>query len=657
MIGERTAETKIFEVADLFCGAGGSSTGAQQAIEAIGGELDLVAINHWPVAIHTHSANHPTARHYVEDVSLVDPEFIVPNGYLDLLMASPECRYYSRARGGKPIHDQGRMNPWAVHKWLTALDVRCVLIENVPEFVEWGPLTRDFKPDRSKKGIYFQAWIRTFWDMGYAAEWRMLNAADYGDATTRIRFFLQARRDGKPILWPEPTHAKGDVGMLEGRERWRAAREIIDWTDQGRSIIDDPKYLKRPLSPKTLSRIARGLERFGGPLAPLYIQLLGMVSETLGQGKIQPFTNSDRQHTVARSMDEPVHTVTTLTGGGIYYVEPEAIRLVGANRTNNLPKGDDQPIPSPTSAGGGGSFIVEASKRSFLLSQQSGGAPRSADEPVSTVTGDGAISLTQPMITIAKGKSAAREVTKPLPTVTSQRHLGLAEPVITQYNGQSEAHSVDAPLGTITTKDRFALARPILVQTGQTGGNGPYTRPVDAPIATLTTKNDMALAQPMAVPYGPKAEARSTEEPLHTIMTKDRLALATPAADAFLVPQFGEAPGQAARVHDVNDPLPAVTSHGAGALVDPNIVLIEPVLKAVVEAGVDPRRVVLIDGVPHYLDIRFRMLRNAELARAMGFSDNETDYEFHGTVAQVTKQIGNAVPVHLAAALVKVMLE
>jgi len=618
------ATVETVEVADLFCGAGGTTAGAQQAIEELGKKMDLIAINHWDLAIATHSANHPDARHIVEDVSLVDPEAVVPGGHLHLLMASPECRFYSRARGGKPVHDQGRMNPWAVHRWLTAINVDCVLIENVPEFVEWGPLGGDFKPDRSKKGRYFQAWFRNFWDMGYTAEFRMLNAADFGDATTRVRFFLQARRDGKPIVWPEPSHAKGDVGMFEGRKKWRAAREIIDWGDQGRSIIDDPKYVKRPLSPKTLSRIARGLQRFGGPLAPLYIQLLGLYSDVLGESKRQPFTNSDRQHTAPRSMDEPIHVVTTLTGGGIYYVSPEAIRLVGANRTHNLPKGDDQPIPSPTSAGGGGSFIVEASKRSFLLSQQSGGAPRSTDEPISTVTADGAISLTQPVITIAKGKSKARDVDTPLPAITGQRHLGLAEPVITQYNGQSEAHPVDGPLGTITTKDRFGLAQPIVVQTGQTGGNGPYFRSVEQPLATLTTKNDIAVA--------------------------------TPGAEPFLVPQFGERTGQPARVHDVNQPLPAVTSHGAGALVDPNIVLVEPVLKAVTESGVDPRRIVLIDGVPHLLDIRFRMLRNAELARAMGFSDFESEYEFHGTVAQVTKQIGNAVPVHLAAALVKAML-
>ena len=216
------AETYL--VADLFCGAGGSSTGAQKAITEIGGTMELVAINHWNTAIATHQANHPTARHLVEDVSIVDPEAVVEEGRLDLLMASPECKFYSRARGGKPVHDQGRMNPWAIHNWLTKLDVNCVLIENVPEFVDWGPLNPDGRPDKAHKGEHFQAWFLTFDSLGYKAEWRMLNAADYGDATTRIRFFLMARKDGRPVVWPEPSHAKSDVGMFPGRLPWRGAR-------------------------------------------------------------------------------------------------------------------------------------------------------------------------------------------------------------------------------------------------------------------------------------------------------------------------------------------------------------------------------------------------------------------------------------------------
>ncbi len=168
---------------------------------------------------------------------------------------------------------------------------RCLLVENVREFVEWGPLTADGRPDHSKRGIYFEAWIRAMWELGYQAEWRYLNAADYGDATTRIRFFLQARKDGLPIRWPEPTHAAPSAGgLFDGLLPWRPAREVIDWENRGRSLLDDPRYQKRPLSDKTRMRIARGLKRFDGPLAPLYIGLLDLEpTEGPGGPGPQPF--------------------------------------------------------------------------------------------------------------------------------------------------------------------------------------------------------------------------------------------------------------------------------------------------------------------------------------------------------------------------------
>ena len=202
-------------MADLFCGAGGSSTGAKRAIEETGRRMRLRAVNHWNIAIATHSKNHPEALHIIEDVNVVDPEEVVPDGRLDLLMASPECKYHSRARGGKPIHDQGRMSAWAIHDWLTKLDVQSVLIENVPEFVDWGPLDPETdRPIKSQKGISFQAWFMKFQALGYDAEWRMLNAADYGDATTRTRFLPDSPegRDADQVAGAHPRQERhGDV--------------------------------------------------------------------------------------------------------------------------------------------------------------------------------------------------------------------------------------------------------------------------------------------------------------------------------------------------------------------------------------------------------------------------------------------------------------
>lgn len=642
--------SKTYLVADLFCGAGGSSTGAERAFRAIGAKMILVCVNHWPLAIETHRKNHPTARHYIEDVSAADPERLVPEGYLDLLMASPECRFFSRARGGKPIHDQSRMNPWAVQRWLTALKVRTLLVENVPEFVDWGPLDENNRPDRAFKGLYFEAWIRSLWDLGYTVEWRYLNAANFGDATTRTRFFLQARKDGKPIHWPVPTHSKsGSRDMIGKLKKWRAAREIIDWEVVGRSLLDDKKYKKRPLSINTRRRIARGLERYGGVYAPLYINLLGLESKEGGSGNNQPFVMGKQGHIPAyRSSKQPLPTLTT--SGKPVLIEP----------------------------------LVEP----FILGQQSCSAPRNTDMPIPTVAGAGAISLVDPQMVVFHGQSENKPVDEPLPSLPTKSHIGLVKPQLVKYYGtKQDTSSVDEPLDTVTTKSRFGLVEPIAdpFQFASRGDGTP--RSIDQPIPTITNREVINVVEPTAAP--------------------------------FVVPNFGEREGQIPRVHSIEHPLPAVTGHGAGALVNPllvqidqsgsnglcvrpleqpiptlvtknnlaltepvmvevnhggadgngrtksvedplptittkrNIGIVEPVLKTANGDDIDPRRLVLVNGVPHILDIRFRMLNNRELARAMGFDDQETDYEFVGTVAEVTKQIGNAVPVNMAAALVK----
>ena len=658
--------------------------------------MDLRAINHWPKAIETHSANHPEAQHIIEDVNLVDPEAVVENGYLDILMASPECKYYSRARGGKPVHDQGRMMPWAIMNWLTKLDIKCVIIENVPEFIHWGPL-KDGKPIKARRGEQFQAWLQTFWALGYQAEWRMLNAADYGDATTRTRFFLLARKDGCPIRWPEPTHARTDTPMLGGLLPWRGAREIINWDNPGRSLLDDPKYIKKPLSEKTRQRIARGLQRFGGPLAPLYIRLLdlpgtqGEQYQADGARPRQPFHGSDRQNTAPRSMDEPVHTITTLTGGGEYIIQPGANPLmvdrhqdntpsetgeptpgisganpfVMANRQNNAPKGLEEPIPTITTAHGGGSFIIKTGMKSFLLGQQSAAAPRETGDPVPTVAAAGAISLVRPTVIEYYGNSHARDVELPLPAITGCNKHGLAHPTLVQLNhgngrqgeqgNNRRVQDIQNPLPSITTSPGMAIANPTLIEVNHGPSRGDQdnqdhrTHSTEEPLPSPTTHRSMGLMQ-TGQTGGNGSYSRPVEEPLPTLTTRNDMNLIVPGVDAFIVPNFGEREGQEPRVHDLNEPTPSVTSRGAGSLVSPHIdgLLQEQFTRE----KIDPRRIVFIDGQPFLLDIRFRMLQNPELARAMGFSGEETEYEFAGNVTEITKQIGNAVAVNLAAAVI-----
>ena len=719
-------------VADLFCGAGGSSTGARQAIEEMGGEMNLVAINHWNTAIATHSANHPTARHLVEDVSIVDPEAIVPEGYLDLLMASPECKYHSRARGGKPIHDQGRMQAWAIFNWLTKLRVKCCIIENVPEFTNWGPLDQDDHPIREKRGMFFQAWFMAFASLGYDAQWRMLNAADFGDATSRTRFFLMARNDGRPIRWPEPTHARGDTGMFPGRKPWRGAREIIDWSLTGRSILDDPKYLARPLAEKTRQRIARGLEKFGGPLAPLYVRLLdlpgyqepvpllpGMTPVHPGgsdanradsarnhaagqeasekrqpknggqpqdfvlshQRKTQPrstqepvptntgrgpgylvsplatkLVGANRNHGLPRELENPIPSPTTNGGGAIFCVDanvnPLSDAMVGANREGNVPRDIDQPVPPATTAPGGGLFLAEAQGEPFVLGQHSTSIPRCTDQPIPTITTASKIRIVEPHLVLFYGQSKAQSVQTPLNAITKFNKHGLLSPVLVHYYSTGgNVSDVEHPLPSPTTRARHGLAEATLVEVNHASPNGDgdqnrRTPSLDEPLGVITQRRGLGLAEPVIVQTShtraPGDYSRDSDRPLPSLNTKADLTLVDPLLQTWDNQPDGDEPAQGA-----DHPIPG---DGTPSLALPDIH--RTTLRQVREKGIDPRRLVFINDVPHLLDIRFRMLANAELAKAMGFDDEESTYEFAGNQSQVTKQIGNAVAVHLARALV-----
>lgn len=613
-----TMKKHQYLVADLFCGAGGSSTGAERAVKSLGATMVLTCVNHWPLAIETHCRNHPTARHYIEDISKAKPSDLIPEGYLDLLMASPECTHFSRARGGKPVNDQSRMNPWAVVSWLTELDVRCLLVENVPEFVNWGPVGNGI-PDKPMQGIFFEAWLTAIKKLGYRYQYRYLNAADYGDATTRRRFFLIARKDVQRIRWPKPTHSK-DGG--KGLKRWRAAREIIDWNMPGRSLLDDPKYIKRPLSINTRRRIARGLEKYGGVYAPYYIQLLGLdYSDNGGSGHPQGFTIPNRNHATPRGMEEPVNTVVASNaGGGLCRVEP----------------------------------VVEP----FVLGQQSCSAARGADTPLPTVATAGAISLVDPQIVVFHGRSTTQEIDRPLPSQPTHAKAGLVEPQLVSYYGNNHSsHPVDNPAPTITSKDRHGLieptAEPFIVQPrlyGREKNGGPVRAPhaITEPAPAVTGHGAGALVEPVIIQTdqsGRLGKISDTSVPVGTIVTKQSHGLVEMKAEPFqFASRFDNPP------RSLEEPVPTITNRKL-------INVIEPVLADVDGRKIDPRRLVVVDGELRMLDIRFRMLNNRELARAMGFDEAETEYEFMGTVAEVTKQIGNAVPVNMAAALVKSILE
>ena len=383
---------------DLFCGAGGTSTGLVHACDAVGAELDLLAVNHWPVAIDTHARNHPAAQHLCVHVEVVDPRRAVPGGRVDLLIASPECTHHSVARGGRPVSDQQRASAWHVLRWVETLRVDNVLLENVPEFQTWGPIGASGRPLKSKRGETYKAFLAALGSLGYRVDARVLNAADYGDLTTRKRLFILARRGNRRPVWPAPTHGRDGDDLFGARRRWRPAHDIIDWSIPGTSIF----RRKRPLAPATLRRIAAGLRKFGGPA-------------------LEPFLVALRNHSVGRSLDEPAPTVTT-SGAHFALCEPFVI----PQHSGGAPRSVKAPLPTVATAG------AISVVRPFLVpfyGERQGQEPRThaVDEPVPVIPASGS------------GK------------------FGLVEPYLVKFNGTGGAQPLDQPLDTVTTKDRFGL--------------------------------------------------------------------------------------------------------------------------------------------------------------------------------------------------------
>lgn len=497
-------------VADLFCGAGGSSTGARQAIEALGRRMDLVCVNHWDRAIETHTRNHPEARHYCQDVASARPIECVPGGRLDLLMASPTCTYHSRARGGRPTSDQQRMDPWHVVTWLTELKVDRIMIENVPEYVDWGPVDpRSGRPIKSKKGLYHREWVATLDRLDFEYVWKVLNCADYGDATTRRRYFgLGRRRNGRRIVqirWPEPTHTKEPRhDLLAPLKRWRAARECIDWSLRGRSIYGR----KVPLAPRTLQRIYAGAARYGWP---------------------EPYLVVLRRHMADRSIDLPMPTLAT--GGHVGLVTPILIRSDAHGAGKLRARTPDDPVQ--TIVGSGGIGIAEP----IMIGQHGDRRVRSIDAPVSTLTGIARIGLAQPAFLLSQASGGApRSVDDPVPTIVTGGERGSGTALITPYYGNGSGltcKSVDAPLDSVTTLPRFGLIVPITHAGGLNRG-----RDLGESLPTLTTakRGEMAfITASFGERDGQLPRTHDLELPMPTI----------PATGSVRLAQAGESEGAA----------------------------------------------------------------------------------------------------------------
>jgi DNA (cytosine-5)-methyltransferase 1 len=434
-------------VVDNYAGGGGASEGMEIGLDQ---HVDI-AINHDPVAIEMHKMNHPETKHYCESVWDVDPVEACEGRPVGLAWFSPDCRHFSKAKGGTPVKQSIRGLAWVAVRWAALVPVRVMMLENVEEFKTWGPLIEVepgvFKPDPDRKGEYFNGFVEALttgmpvnspvWKdvymslfqncfdidqklkiyksikhgLGNKLQYDTLHACDYGTPTTRKRLFLIARNDGEAIEWPEKTHGDSKEQMP-----FKTAADIIDWGKPTRSIFNR----SRPLAEKTMKRIAKGLEKFVFNAENPFI---------IPAEKVAPFITEHANASSQRNMpaDEPLRTICAKVKGGHFAVVEPQLELVasafidrqfGKSRGNSV----TDPLGTVTSGGGGKSALVT----SHMIKFRGDNCGHATDEPVHTISAGG-------------------------------NHIGEVRAFLVGYYGAENTYSVDEPLRTVTTKERFGI--------------------------------------------------------------------------------------------------------------------------------------------------------------------------------------------------------
>ena len=473
---------------DNFAGGGGASTGIELAT---GYSVDI-AINHDPEAIRMHKANHPYTKHYCENVWSVDPVKACKGHPVALAWFSPDCKHFSKAKGGKPKDKNIRGLAWVACRWAGLVRPRVIMLENVEEFKTWGPLGRRRHPIKAKKGVTFQKFVSQLENLGYAVEYRELVAADYGAPTMRKRFFLVARCDGKPIVWPEPTHGPADseavkAGLLKP---YAGAYTQIDFSLPCPSIFDTAEEIKekygiravRPLASKTMERIARGLKKFvlenpepfiiqcnhGGERRPQDIREpmptitgkhgYGVVEPYLVQigqeSKLAPCIMCNNENNTGASVKSPLPTITT--GNRNFVVAPTLIQYHSETSAKEA-RGQQLTEPLMTVDGSNRYGMVSA----FLQNYFGGGYTGSGaalKEPLPTVTAVDHNSIVTANLIQMNNHCDGKDITEPLPTITAgDGHFGEVRAFLIKYYGDTIGQDIKNPLDTVTSRDRFGL--------------------------------------------------------------------------------------------------------------------------------------------------------------------------------------------------------
>lgn len=466
-------------IVDNFAGGGGASTGIELAT---GYSVDI-AINHDPEAIKMHKANHPNTKHYCENVWAVDPVKACKEHPVGLAWFSPDCKHFSKAKGGKPKDKNIRGLAWVALRWAGLVRPRVIMLENVEEFKTWGPLNRRHHPIKSKQGRTFEKFVQQLTDLGYEVQFKELVAADYGAPTMRKRFFMIARCDGKPIIWPEPTHAPADSeevkkGLLKP---YVGAYTQLDFSLPCPSIFDTSEEIKekygiravRPLAQKTMDRIARGFKKFildnpepfiiqcnhGGERRPNDIrEPMPTITGKHGYGVVEPYLVQCKYNNEAQNVRKPIGTLTTV--GSHLLVEPKLAPIIDKAYGGNYQGAGskvDEPIDTITTVDHN-RLIVPTLIQYHSETTQGEVRGQTIKEPVMTIDGSNRYGLVASFLSKFYKSGTGQNLREPLHTITtSPGHFGEVRAFLIKYYGEGTGQNIKEPLDTITSKDRFGL--------------------------------------------------------------------------------------------------------------------------------------------------------------------------------------------------------
>ena len=581
---------------DLFCGAGGTSSGVEKAF--VNGEkcAEVIAcVNHDPNAIKSHAANHPHTLHFTEDIRTLELSPLVAHlekkkrenpGAFVVLWASLECTNFSRAKGGQPRDADSRTLAEHLFRYIEAIRPNWIQIENVEEFMCWGELDENGKPVSKDKGSSYIRWVRHVCRYGYDFDWRILNAADYGAYTSRKRFFGQFARKGLPIAFPVPTHAKEveENSLFHVYEKWKPVKDVLDLDDEGSSIFEK----KKPLCERTLERIYAGLVKFiaGG--------------KKQHEAWILKYNSMNRQGNYSPpSLDEPCPVVATQNRLGMVKCNFLSKQFSGRPEDKNI--SIDRPAGS----------ITTVDHHAFITAYY-GGADHNYDikKPSATVTTKDRLSIVNPKFLSAfYGNGHNSSVEKPSPTVTTKDRLAMVQPkFILNYRFNNKGSSIEEPAPTICTVGQIGIADCQFLANEYSGGGQISDIKNPSPAVLTTPKQKLvSVNQFLANPWSFRSDGGSIDKPCFTLIAR----------------------------MDKMPPYLISTERGIGIAVYESD---SPMTKKVKEF-------MAMYGI---VDIKMRMLKIAELKRIMGFPE---DYTLIGTQAEQKKFIGNAVEVNMSRVL------